>query len=76
MALQRRVLSAYNDSRFAGGLGVSGKLQFTAKLAIGVKALAGDGMGRYRWHNLPTLPPVPMAHSLPSKGLTYLRKIG
>ena len=69
-------VGAYNDSRFAGGLGVSAKLQFAAKkLDIGVKVLAGDGIARYGSAQLPDATARPDGTLAPIKGLTYLGRI-
>jgi hypothetical protein len=69
-------VGAYNDSRFAGGLGVSAKLQFAAKkLDIGAKVLAGDGIGRYGSAQLPDNTARPDGTLAPIKGLTYLGRI-
>jgi hypothetical protein len=68
-------VGAYNDSRFAGGLGVSAKLHFAAKkLDIGVKALAGDGIGRYGSAQLPDATARPDGTLAPIKGLTLPRQ--
>jgi hypothetical protein len=67
---------AYNDSRFAGGLGASAKLQFAAKkLDIGAKVLAGDGIGRYGSAQLPDATARPDGTLAPIKGITYLGRI-
>ena len=69
-------VGAYNDSRFAGGLGVSAKLQFAAKkLDIGAKVLAGDGIGRYGSAQLPDNTARPDGTLAPIKGLSYLGRI-
>jgi hypothetical protein len=69
-------LGAYNDSRFAGGLGVSAKLQFAAKkLDIGAKVLAGDGVGRYGSAQLPDATARPDGTLASIKGLSYLGRI-
>ncbi len=67
---------AYNDSRFAGGLGASAKLQFDAKkLDIGAKVLVGDGVGRYGSAQLPDATARPDGTIAPIKGLTYLARV-
>jgi hypothetical protein len=69
-------VGAYNDSRFAGGLGASAKLQFDAKkLDVGLKVLAGDGIGRYGSSQLPDATARPDGTLAPLKGLTYLGRI-
>ncbi|HEY1470352.1 MAG TPA: hypothetical protein VGF61_15020 [Candidatus Acidoferrum sp.] len=67
---------AYNDSRFAGGIGVSAKVQLLAKkLDVGVKVLAGDGIGRYGSTQLPDVTARPDGTLAALKGLTYLGRI-
>jgi hypothetical protein len=44
----RSAAGAFNDTRVGGGLGVSALLPlFSKKVDFGVKAVAGDGIGRY-----------------------------
>jgi hypothetical protein len=41
-------LGAFNDTHTGGGLGASARLPlFAKKLEVGIKAVAGDGIGRY-----------------------------
>ena len=67
---------AYNDSRFAGGLGASAKLQLVSKkLDLGGKILVGDGVGRYGSAQLPDATARPDGTIAPIKGLTYLARV-
>jgi hypothetical protein len=43
----RSAAGAFNDTRAGGGLGASFLVPVTKKLDFGVKAVAGDGIGRY-----------------------------
>jgi hypothetical protein len=43
----RSAAGAFNDTRVGGGLGASFLVPVTKKLDFGVKAVAGDGIGRY-----------------------------
>jgi hypothetical protein len=69
-------LGAYNDSRFAGGLGASARFPlFAKKLDVGLKVLAGDGIGRYGSAQLPDATARPDGTLAPIKGLTYLGRL-
>jgi hypothetical protein len=46
-AAVRSAAGAFNDTRVGGGLGASFLVPVTKKLDFGVKAVAGDGIGRY-----------------------------
>src|SRR6202790_822698 len=66
-------VGAFNDSRLGGGLGVSATLPLVPKkLDIGLKVVAGDGIGRFGSAQIPdvtarpfgTLAPIRTGHAL------------
>ncbi len=67
---------AYNNSSTAGGFGASATEHlFAKKLDVGVKVLAGDGVGRYASAQLPDVTARPDGTLVPIKNLSYLGKI-
>ncbi|MGB2627732.1 MAG: hypothetical protein WAK20_13165 [Candidatus Acidiferrum sp.] len=73
--LAPNVSGAYNDSRFAGGLGVSAAIPFkNNKYIASLKVVGGDGIGRYGSAQLADATARPDGTLAPIRNLQYLAK--
>jgi hypothetical protein len=69
------VLGAYNDSRFAGGLGGSANIPvFKKKVDLGLKVVAGDGIGRFGSAQISDATARPDGTLAPIRTLHYLAR--
>jgi hypothetical protein len=69
------VAGAYNDSRFAGGMGASATVPVFKKLDAGLKVVAGDGIGRYGSAQIADVTARPDGTLAPIRTLHYLAKL-
>ena len=70
------VHGAYNDSRFAGGMGASASIPFAEnKVVASLKVVAGDGIGRYGSAQLADATARPDGTLAPIRNLQYLAKL-
>jgi hypothetical protein len=68
--------SAYNNSSFGGGLGASATVSLLSKrLDLGLKVVAGDGVGRFGSTQLPDVTARPDGTLSLIKNLQYLGKV-
>jgi hypothetical protein len=75
-SLKPSVLGAYNDSRTAGGVGVSALVPiFSHKIDIGAKAVYGDGIGRYGGAQMPDATARPDGTLAPIHDAQWLARI-
>jgi hypothetical protein len=69
-------LGAYNDSRFAGGIGASATVPLLPKkLDVGLKVVAGDGIGRFGSAQIADATARPDGTLAPIRNLQYLARI-
>jgi hypothetical protein len=74
-SLAPSAVGAYNDSRFAGGIGASATIPVIAKkLDAGLKVVAGDGIGRYGSAQLADTSARPDGTLAPIRNLQYLAR--
>jgi len=71
-SLTPSVSGATNDSRTGGGFGVSGRVPVGRKLSAGLKAVYGDGIGRYGSAQLPDATARPDGSLALIHGATWL----
>jgi hypothetical protein len=67
-------LGAYNDSRFAGGIGGSALFPVMKKVDLGLKVVAGDGIGRFGSAQIADVTTRPDGTLAPIRTLHYLAR--
>jgi hypothetical protein len=68
-------LGAFNDSRFAGGLGLSANFPVMKKVDLGLKVVAGDGIGRFGSAQIADATARPDGTLAPIRTLHYLARM-